>query len=77
MQGVGVCQNFFMSWSDIFPIMDDEMVKSYCAEATEKERSILAQYFSIEEKYNMRESKHVVATSLFAKAFFSAWAHLP
>ncbi|MEN8737050.1 MAG: hypothetical protein ABF337_07345 [Akkermansiaceae bacterium] len=56
-----------MSWSDIFPIMDDEMVKSYCAEATEKERSILDQYFSIEEKYNMRESKHVVATSLFWK----------
>ena len=56
-----------MSWTDVFPVMNDKMVASFHLGATPQEKETLAQYFTIEGRYNTRAANHVVATSLFWK----------
>jgi hypothetical protein len=56
-----------MSWTDIFPMMDDDMVERYQNDATLQEKEALNQHFTIASIHNQRKVDHVVATSLFWK----------
>lgn len=56
-----------MSWSDIFPVLDDSMVAAYQAEATPDEKRDLGRLFEAEGIFNPRPAKHIVSTSLFWK----------
>lgn len=56
-----------MSFSEIFPLMDDEMILSFRNEASEQDKERLMKMFLIESVHNSREAEHVVATSLFWK----------
>ncbi|MEN8695554.1 MAG: glycosyltransferase family 2 protein [Akkermansiaceae bacterium] len=56
-----------MSWSDIFPILTDEMVRQYQEEATKAEKKELGGLFEVSEVLNRQESDHVMVTTLFWK----------
>lgn len=67
-----------MSWTDIFPVMDDDMVELYLKEATLPEREEMASYFRVKEKHGERlEAKHVIACSLFWKHAWLAHGDFP
>lgn len=53
--------------SNIFPVMDEEMVAYYHQAATEQEIEEIQSHFEIAGKHNARPTEHVVATSLFWK----------
>ena len=56
-----------MSWTNAFPILTDEMVDAYEAEASAVERRRHDEWFRIERVENPRDVKHIVTTSLFWK----------
>jgi len=56
-----------MSWTDIFPVMDDDRVERYQNGATSQEKETLNQHFEVASIHNQRRVDHVVATSLFWK----------
>ena len=56
-----------MSWTEIFPMFDDDMFERYQKEATEREKMAMADLFAVESVFNVKEVEHVVATSLFWK----------
>ncbi len=56
-----------MSWSDFFPLMDDDMVALYQRDSSPQEKLELQKHFAIQEIHNQRKVDHVVATSLFWK----------
>lgn len=57
-----------MSWSQVFPVLTEEMVEEYERTAPENERNELAELFGVARWYNRRrEPEHVVSTSLFWK----------
>jgi len=56
-----------MSWIEIFPIFDDDMLELYQKEASEREKRAMADLFAVESIHNEKKVGHVVATSLFWK----------
>jgi len=56
-----------VSWSEIFPVLDDEMVESYVNGASAEEKAAIEELFAVEEIHNRRKCEHVIATSLFWK----------
>lgn len=60
-----------MSWSDIFPLMDDSLINLYRSTASETEKAEVRDFFRVESVHNLKSSKHLVSTSLFWKPAFS------
>jgi len=56
-----------MSWTDVFPILTDEMVESYENKSTKLERQKFDEWFRVQRVENPHDVKHVVTTSLFWK----------
>ena len=56
-----------MSWTDIFPVLDDAMVLEFQATATGEEREELSNWFAVQRVENRRDVKHIVSLSLFWK----------
>ncbi len=56
-----------MSWSDIFPVMVDDMIGTYHQQASAQEKETLRQYFALASIHHQKPAHHVVATSLFWK----------
>jgi len=56
-----------MSWTEIFPIFDDDMLERYQKEAAEREKRAMAALFAVESIHNEKKVRHVIATSLFWK----------
>jgi hypothetical protein len=60
-----------MSWSDVFPILTDEMVETFFESASAEERFELDELFGVRNVFNLRAvpgaRQHVVAASLFWK----------
>lgn len=56
-----------MSWSDVFPILSDEMVTEFTDLASPAEQLELDEWFGVSEVFNARTApgQHVVAASLF------------
>jgi hypothetical protein len=77
MRGGGACQILFVSWTDIFPVMDVDMVGTYQSEASSREKEALAQLFEVEAVHNVRKTGHVVATGLFWKPASPGEAEYP
>lgn len=56
-----------MSWTDVFPILSDEMVSEFQSLVSEAELRVLETYFGVDRVENPRSGRHLVATSLFWK----------
>ena len=57
-----------MSWTSVFPVLSDEMVGQYEAEATAAEKAELAEWFAVKTVINAKpETRHVASFSLFWK----------
>ena len=56
-----------MSWTDVFPVLDDAQVAEYEALATPEDRILLEQCCGVARVANPRSGPHLVATSLFWK----------
>jgi hypothetical protein len=65
-----------MSWSDIFPLMDDDLVESYLERPVNQESEV-AYLFSVHSVYNRNPASHVVSTSLFWKPAFATDPDFP
>ena len=57
----------FMSWTEIFPVMGDDMVERYQQETSTQDKEAMSGHFAVAAIHNQRKSHHVVATSLFWK----------
>ncbi|MFT6177917.1 MAG: hypothetical protein ACJA1W_000253 [Akkermansiaceae bacterium] len=77
MRGGGACQILFVSWTDIFSVMDVDMVGTYQSEASSREKEALAQLFEVEAVHNVRKTGHAVATGLFWKPASPGEAEYP
>ena len=66
-----------MNWSDLFPVLDDDLVSHYQNEASQDEQASLGEHFEIEEVFNRRAAEHVVSTSLFWKPIRQEEAEYP
>jgi len=70
-----------MSWTDIFPVLSDELVEQYLLESSCEEKKEFAEWFGVQKVYNPRTtddaSQHVVAASLFWKNTRSEEPELP
>lgn len=69
--------DFFMSWTDVFPVLTDDHIEDYESLATESERRLLDEYFGVARVENPRQGPHLVATSLFWKPANAAELDLP
>lgn len=57
-----------MSWTDLFPVLTDEMVEQYANLATKVEKLECEGWFEVDEIYNSQcNYRHLVATCLFWK----------
>ncbi len=56
-----------MSWTDVFPVLTDEMVDDYRRTATREEKKEHDSWFRIRDRINVQDTPHVVSTSLFWK----------
>ena len=56
-----------MTWSDVFPILSDELFDDYLAEASKKFRKETAGWFAEQRTINPRTVRHIVSVSLFWK----------
>ena len=56
-----------MSWTEIYPLLDDDLVSQYEMLASDGEKAMLDTWFGEEERHNRRHGDHVVAASLFWK----------
>lgn len=56
-----------MSWTDVFPVLDDEMVDAYEAGVTPEERAEYDDWFAVDRIINRSKAKHLVVFSLFWK----------
>jgi len=46
---VGAVNDFFMSWTDIFPVLDDELLEAYEEGVTDSERAEFEEWFGVRE----------------------------
>ena len=56
-----------MNWSDVFPILTDELVDEYAARAPAKFKREAEGWFSEQRTINRRDVAHIVSVSLFWK----------
>lgn len=56
-----------MTWSDVFPILTDELYDDYLASASKKARKEAETWFSEQRTINPRDVGHIVSVSLFWK----------
>ncbi len=56
-----------MTWSDVFPILSDELFDEYLADAPKKFRREAAEWFAEQRTINPRPTRHIVSVSLFWK----------
>ncbi len=57
-----------MSWTELFPVMDEGMVDEFLELATAAEKAELEEWYGVKEVFNARPEKgHVLAFSLFWK----------
>lgn len=56
-----------MSWTETFPILTDENIGQYDANATRTERATLEDLLGVAQVINRQSKPHIVATSLFWK----------
>jgi hypothetical protein len=66
-----------MSWTDVFPVLTDEMVEEFQALAIAEERTELEAWYGIEKVFNAREAQHIVSFSLFWKSVKSGHSPVP
>ena len=53
-----------MSWTQIFPVLTDEMVSEYLHVATKEERREAREWLRVERMLNVQERAHVVPYAL-------------
>lgn len=56
-----------MNWSDVFPILTDELIDEYAARATRSFKREAAGWFAEQRTVNPRPVQHIVSVSLFWK----------
>ena len=56
-----------MSWTDVFPVLTDEMVDEYESSATPQVRQELKDLFEVERVLNQQDVPHIISVSLFWK----------
>jgi len=66
-----------MSWTEIYPVFNDDLLETYQKEASEQEVAILKDWFEVDSIHNEKRVKHVVATSLFWKPVSPGSADYP
>ena len=63
-----------MNWSDVFPILTDELIDDYATRAPAKFKRDAAGWFEEKRTINPRPVKHIISVSLFWK---NIWSHQP
>lgn len=66
-----------MSWTDAFPVLSDEMVEEFLANATEEEKAVLEEFHGVAEIINPQDKPRVVSCSLFWKNVRASDPDLP
>ena len=67
-----------MSWTDVFPVLTDEMVDLFAEQSTEEEKRKFEKWFAVDEIFNPSANyKHLVSTSLFWKREYLVEGELP
>jgi hypothetical protein len=66
-----------MSWTDVFPVLTDQHIEEFQNVATVEEITQLDSWFDVDRIINAKESKHIVAASLFWKNINAADEELP
>lgn len=56
-----------MSWTDSFPVMDEQMVEEFEGLATPRAKQQLQEWYGVQEVFNRQDKRHLVAMSLFWK----------
>ena len=56
-----------MSWTDVFPVLDDDHCAAYESNASSAERAELDEWFAVDRIINKSKAKHLVVFSLFWK----------
>jgi hypothetical protein len=56
-----------MSWTDVFPVMSEELIDEYEMLATAEEKLQLEEWYGVKETFNIKDTKHLVSVSLFGK----------
>ncbi len=64
-----------MSWTDIFPVLDEDLVEEFMAEAPEREREQSLDHVAVAERINSQPEKMEVAAFLEVAAFALFWKH--
>jgi hypothetical protein len=54
-----------MSWTESFPVLDDEMVEAYEAGVSAKDRAEYDDWFAVDRVINKSKARHLVVFSLF------------
>lgn len=60
-----------MSWTDVFPVLDDDHLTAYENLASAEDRDKIRELFRVAEVFNSKPARHIVATSLFWKGMTS------
>jgi hypothetical protein len=56
-----------MSWTELFPVMGEDLVDEYDQLATPEERAELNEWYGVKEVFNSQNKRHLVSLSLFWK----------
>jgi hypothetical protein len=65
-----------MSWTDFYPVFDDDQITDYELHATLSERAELEAWCAVARRVNERSASHRVAVSLFWKNLVAAEGEL-
>ena len=66
-----------MSWTEVFPVLIDEMIGEFDASATPAEKAELEEWYGAEQVFNPQDKLHIVSFSLFWKNVRTADRDLP
>ncbi len=66
-----------MSWTDVFPVLDNDHLDAFDLKASPEERAELDEWFAIDKVVNPSRAKHLVVFSLFWKNVRSTDPDLP
>ncbi len=66
-----------MSWTDVFPVLDDDLVDAYEAGVTPDERTEYDAWFAVDRVINRSKARHLVVFSLFWKNTKASEPDLP
>ncbi len=67
-------QNYPMSWTQVFPVLTDELVSEYQQRATKEERREAKEWFRVERVLNAQDHAHIVPFALYNRPLRE---HLP